>query len=66
MTNFTRADLNNYLETLFCSGIDSRHELEIEYYSNFLYVNTDILESVFEIFAEKHPEISKKPENSSS
>jgi len=38
--------------------------LEIEYYSEFLDVNADILETVWGDFESLHPELAKKTENS--
>ena len=64
MTILTREVLKNFLERHYRSGLKDRHMLEIEYYSEFLDVNADILETVWGDFESLHPELAKKPENS--
>ena len=59
MTICTRTVLENFLERHYNSGLKDRTMLEIEYYSEFLDVNADILETVWEKFEAKHPELAK-------
>ena len=64
MTILTREVLKNFLERHYESGLKERSALEVEYYSIFLDVNADILETVWADFEVLHPELAKKPENS--
>ena len=64
MTILTREVLKNFLERHYRSGIKERSALEVEYYSEFLDVNADILETVWADFEVLHPELAKKPEKS--
>ncbi|NDG32385.1 hypothetical protein EB118_20210 [bacterium] len=64
MTTFTREALKIFLENLYNKGMKDRFALEIEYYSEFLDVNADILETVWAEFEVLHPELAKKLENS--
>jgi len=64
MAIITREVLKNFLERHYNSGMKDRFSLEIEYYSEFLDVNADILETVWEEFESLHPDLAKNPEKS--